>query len=272
MISIVGCGWLGTHIATFLQQNGVRVFGTTTRQEQLGILNDLGITTSLLTVSDKGDVLVDSDDVFLSPILIITLPFRRRFLEPTIYLDQIKGLVNRYCDLNSENKWIIFTSSTSVYSLTNSFVSEDDEIIITSERQRVLYDVERYLLALMDVDVTILRCAGLYGYDRRIAHFLSGKQVANKDAYVNLIHVDDVVGITNTVINQGIKNTTINCVANHHPTKEELYSFHTQKHALPSPVFMDDVGQSNYKIVSNDKVVKDFQYCFKYTNLFTDYD
>ena len=272
MISIVGCGWLGTHNATFLQQHDVCVFGTTTRPEQLAPLNDLGIKASLLTVSDKGDVLQKSDDVFLSPILILTLPFRRRFLDPTIYLDQIKGLVNRYCELNSKKKWIIFTSSTSVYSLTNSIVSEDDEITITSERQRALYDVERYLLALLDVDVTILRCAGLYGYDRRIAHFLSGKQVANKDAYVNLIHVDDVVGIINIVINQGIKNTTINCVANHHPTKEELYSFHTQKHDLPSPVFMDDAGQSNYKIVSNDKVVKDFQYCFKYTNLFTDYD
>ena len=272
MISIVGCGWLGTHIATVLQQHGVRVFGTTTRPEQLANLNDLGIKSSLLTVSDKGDVFQESDDVFLSPILILTLPFRRRFLDPIIYLNQIKGLVNRYCKLNSKKKWIIFTSSTSVYSLTNSIVSEDDEITITSERQRVLYDVERYLLALLDVDVTILRCAGLYGYDRRIAHFLSGKQVANKDAYVNLIHVDDVVGITNAVLNQGIKNTTINCVANHHPTKEELYSFHTQKHDLESPVFIEDAEQRNYKIVSNDKVVKDFQYCFKYTNLFTNYD
>ena len=103
MISIVGCGWLGTHIATVLHQHGVRVFGTTTRSEQLATLNELGIKASLLTVSDKGDVLQESDDVFLSPILILTLPFRRRFLDPIIYLNQIKGLVNRYCKLNSKN-------------------------------------------------------------------------------------------------------------------------------------------------------------------------
>ena len=271
MISIVGCGWLGQHLAKRLLGQEDLVLGSTTRKEQLDLLNSLGVKSSILTVSESGDVSVDSDDIFLSPTLIITLPFRRWFKDPMVYFKQIKALVEYYCDLNTSKKWIIFTSSTSIYSMTNKTVKEDDAINLVSDRQHVLYDVEQYLLSLPNVDATVLRCAGLYGYDRRIAHFLSGKVVSGRDACVNLIHIDDVVGIVDLVLNQCIKNHIINCVTNHHPTKEELYSFHSKKDGLNAPVFQDDGSQAKYKIVSNDRLVNELQYSFQYTNLFSDY-
>jgi len=268
MISIVGCGWLGIHLARYLRSKNSTVYGSTTRQSQCDILRCIGVIPCILTVSDDGEVRCDTPKLFEASILVITLPFRRSFVDPRVYFKQIKGLVDTYLANTSQKKRIIFTSSTSVYSLTNSMVYEDDKIIPSSDRQQVLLDVEAYLLSLKEIDTTILRCAGLYGYDRRIAKFLSNKVVSNKLAPVNLIHVDDVVGIFDLILNRPLDHSIFNCVVNHHPSKETLYNYYTQKECLAPPCFSDEGNQTRYKIVSNERLVEIYNYSFKHPRLF----
>ncbi|MBI60617.1 hypothetical protein CL657_05330 [bacterium] len=268
MISLVGCGWLGLHLARYLSSKDIRLFGSTTRESQRELLRSVGVTPCILTVSDEGAVSYDTSELFAAATLVITLPFRRSFLDPKVYYKQIKGLLDVYTQYNSSKKRLIFTSSTSVYSLTNSMVYEDDDIIPESDRQRVLLDVEHYLLNLNNVDTTILRCAGLYGYDRRIAKFLAGKVVANKRAPVNLIHVDDMVGIFDLILNNSVHHSVFNCVVNHHPSKETLYNYYTKKEGLSPPRFADEDGDTQYKIVNNDRLVKTYHYSFKHPRLF----
>ena len=81
-IGLIGCGWLGRPLAYRLCDNGYSVFGTTTQISNGSTFQEKGIKVVYLKLPCPQNKL----PLFIthSPILIITLPFKRTFQDPSI--------------------------------------------------------------------------------------------------------------------------------------------------------------------------------------------
>ena len=88
-ISLLGCGSLGFPLAIKLLQNGYKVRGSTTTPSKLQQLKQVGISPYLIDVENMIPV-----DFFISDVLVLTLPYKKSFIEPSIYKNQIKTLFN----------------------------------------------------------------------------------------------------------------------------------------------------------------------------------
>lgn len=220
-ISIVGCGWYGSELACSLNEH--TLLGTTRTPEKLDLIRKLGVKPFLLTKDPPNEILQ-------SECIVLNIPPHENQLE----------------DFKSwkwnKKSWIIFISSTSVYNQTDGLLNQEEEWI-----QK---DFTHW---------TILRFAGLIGKHRHPGKILSGRtNIKARLAPVNLIHLDDTVGVTKAVIDQQIKNKIIDVVSDEHETKENFYSEYAQRKSLPMPVF-DQKDVSMGKLVSNEELKKFYQ-------------
>ncbi len=219
IISVLGCGWLGLPLAKYLSKNytikkspdfNIRVFE---------------------------DHISGNLDFFNCDLLIITLPFKRTFENPFIYPHQIRQV------LKHAPKWVIFTSSTSIYPDTLLLATEDISIEPQTQRQQALLETEQLIQS--HGASTILRLAGLYGPGRPIRPYNP-----DMNTPINLIHLDDIILIIEKIIQEKITGL-FNLVSDDHRYRSELHGqFKDQK----------KIG----KIVSNQKLKTELGYQFKY--------
>lgn len=269
-ISILGCGWLGLPLAQYLINAGYRVKGSTRSESEVPTLEGLGIESSLVVLDPeiRGERL---NNFFESDILIINFPPERRDDIVGYHELQMESLIKSVLD--STIKKVLFVSSTSVYPEINGFVTEEESQPPLKPSGQALLKVEELLKSSAKFDTTILRLAGLIGYDRKPGRFLAGKkEVENGQAPVNLIHRDDCICIIYEIIEQNIWNETFNACADLHPTRKDYYINAANKLGLTPPTFIE-TSSFNYKIVSNEKLKKQLNYTYKYPDPFeTDED
>ncbi len=260
-ISILGCGWLGLPLAESLIRAGYKVKGSTRTKEDLNRLEQRGITPSLLELNPElsGD---DPDSFFDSNILIINFPPERRDDIVSYHELQAVSLIERI--KSSPVDRVIFVSSTSVYPDLSREVTEEDTEEPTKASGKALIRFESLLNNSAEFKTTVLRFAGLIGYDRMPGRFLAGKKdVSNGDAPVNLIHRDDCVDIIAKIIEQDIWGETFNACSDVHPTRKDYYERAARKLGLTPPEFIEQDNYS-YKIINSDKMKKRLSYNFKY--------
>lgn len=266
-IGLLGCGWVGTHCAPALLAEGFHVFGSTTRSEHVASLENIGVKPCRLTISQNGLQGDDYAALLSSDVLIVTIPFKRSLTNPFMYKDILQTVLEAYDTHGPEQKHIIFTSSTSVYPLVNHEVNECFPIEPETDRQAALLATESLVLNAPNMNATVLRLAGLYGYSRKIGAFLAGKtELPNPQGVVNLVHVDDVVGVILAVIKQKLWGELINVVAPHHPTREQLYTYAAHQMGLTAPTFSTQLAPE-FKLVSAAKLTQGLNYVFKHPTL-----
>jgi nucleoside-diphosphate-sugar epimerase len=262
-VSILGCGWLGLPLAVELVAAGYEVKGSTTTPEKLEMLSDAGISPFLVQLTGGGHQ-SQLPGFFESDLLIISYPpgvrkggseqFKQGF---EVLLEHIQ---------RSPAKKIIFVSSTSVYPNVNGPVTESMDTEPDSPAGKALTWAENGLLSMENKSVTILRMAGLIGYDRQPARFFAGKSnLKNGDEVINLIHRDDCVGILRKAVDSP-ETGIFNCCSDTHPRKKDFYCDAAAAMGLPQPIFDSD-SEAGYKIVSNDKVKEKLGFKFKYGDL-----
>ncbi|UWX55255.1 NAD(P)-binding domain-containing protein [Maribacter litopenaei] len=74
VIGVLGCGWLGLHLAKNLLEQGFTVKGTTTSKDKMDSLTHLGIDSYLIQISEseiKGNLAAFLDGI---DFLIINIP------------------------------------------------------------------------------------------------------------------------------------------------------------------------------------------------------
>jgi len=260
-ISILGCGWLGLPLAEQLVKSGYRVNGSTRTKEDLSILEGKGINPCLLVLDPeiRGENL---DSFFYSDILIINFPPERRDdiasyheLQAISLIDQIK---------KSSIKKVLFVSSTSVYPDLNREVTENETSPPTKPSGKALLKFETLLNSTTEFETTVLRFAGLIGYERRPGRFLAGKkEVSNGEAPVNLIHRDDCINIIQQIIEKDIWGKTLNACSDVHPKRKDYYTNAASKLGLTPPDFIETKKYS-YKIINTEKLKRVLNYSFKY--------
>lgn len=252
-VSILGCGWLGFPLARTLSLLGYEVKGSTTTSQKLSVLKSSNIIPFQLTCTAEtieGDHVADFFD---TDVLFVNIPFKRDLPDPHAYVGQMQVVLDHA--LRGQTRRILFASSTSIYPMLNQTAREDDVIIPMDERAKALLDAERVFLGQKQLAVTIVRFAGLYGPDREIASFLRTGRVPSREgnAPVNLIHLDDCIGIITTVLKKDLPGEIINACGDAHPMRKDLY-IHAAIAMGIKPPQLGESANPPYKIISNEKV------------------
>lgn len=261
-ISILGAGWLGMPLGESLVKAGYTVNGSTTRTEKMPAISQKGMNAFNLVI-DQDIVGPALDQFFKCDLLFVNIPPGRRdpkVLKNYTYkikliLDQIRIHQIPYC---------IFVSSTSVYKSTNSLITEESPTQPSSDSGKALVICEHLLLNEASCQTTVLRMAGLAGGDRKVGRFLAGKKdLSNGQGKVNLVHLEDCIGVTKAVIQQNQWQEIFNVSADLHPTRQVLYRAQAKKLGLEPPSFLED-SPARYKVVSNEKMKQVLNYSFQW--------
>lgn len=249
-ISILGSGWLGLPLATKLYKQGFDVKASTRHRERFSELETAGTSAFYVDIDQLSDIreFLDSD------ILIINITSKNQ----TGFADLIQKIEK------SPIQNVLFISSTSVYQNLNREVSEDEK---AEDHSSVLWQIEQQFQASQHFQTTILRFSGLIDKRRHPGRFFrNGRSVPQADAPVNLIHLDDCLGIINAILQQQAWGEIFNGCADTHPAKREFYSYARQLMGLSPPEF-DSESDIKYKIISNHKVKKKLNYQFQHPDL-----
>ena len=266
-ISILGCGWLGLPLGKYFSDKGYAVKGSTTKEEKLPILIGNGIEAFRIQLNPQ--VVGKNVDNFLnSETLLINIPPRISHQKVDAHVEQISNLLTYV--MQSSIKNIIYISSTSVYPELNRKVFEEDVITPEQSANPTMIKAEKLLLGLWKesaVNLTILRCGGLMGYDRIPAKYFSGlKGLTTGDIQVNYVHRDDVIKIIETIIENSIWNETFNIVSPIHPTRKEIYAKNCEELGYDMPEFITPSEPQPFKIISPKKWLECSKYEFIYHN------
>ena len=249
-IAVVGCGWLGFPLAKSFVDKGHIVYGSTTHVSKISLLSEANINPVIwsLDVPLKELSFLEGID-----ILVLNIPPSKTKDDQITYSDALKYF-GAYLN---ENTNVLFVSTTGVY---------PDEIGIADisipyekmdqSKETVLAEIK--LSEVLKNRLTILRLAGLIGPNRHPITTLSKKGiVSNGDAPINLIHLDDVIGIIHNIIEEGYWGKIINGCYPEHPTKKEYYTRAANHYDLSIPQFID--GGGDLKKVEHSSLL-DYQY------------
>lgn len=262
-ISILGCGWLGLPLGQTLAEAGYTVKGSTTTPDKLPLLTEAGITPFLIKAGDQleGDNL---HDFFQTDLLFVNVPPGGR-RDPDVeeaYPRKVKAIVEMA--MRMEVPELVFVSSTGVYGNENTTLDESAEADPSTASGRALVVIERYLQLLRAPRSTVLRMGGLVGGNRKPGRFLAGKKdIPNGEAPVNLVHLDDCIGLIRALLEQNAFGHTLNVVADEHPTRAAFYTAQAEKERLEPPTFEGN-KELSYKIISNKRVKSLLGYTFRY--------
>jgi nucleoside-diphosphate-sugar epimerase len=250
-ISILGSGWLSVPLAQRLVQLGHDVRMSTRNVDKQAALTAQNLETYLVDI-DSDDAL--PADFIDSDILIIAITSKNSA--------GYQQLINRLA--GSKVKHVLFISSSSVYQNLNREVSEDEGV---EDHSRPLYQIEQQFRDCPDFTTTVLRFSGLVGPARHPGRFFrGGKTVKQPDAPINLIHLDDCIGLIECIIQQSAWGEVFNGCSDTHPVKREFYPQVADAIGMPCPEF--SAAQSlSYKIVGNDKIKQKLGYQLRHPDL-----
>jgi nucleoside-diphosphate-sugar epimerase len=256
-VSIIGCGWLGLPLAKLLVNSGWRVLGSTTSEEKLALLGNVGIEPYLLELPDGN---ITKSPLFQSDTYVINIPPGRR--KPGItenYPKAIKAILSSIDRSKAQN--LLFVSSTSVYPENAEFINEEMEEQPATESGLAILEAERFVKQL-GVPWTILRFGGLAGPGRHPGRFFAGKSgLTQGDQAVNFLHLEDAMGILKFFIENPSIGKIYNTVSPLHPSKSEFYPSMARNLGLPEPVF-EIAHHCPRREISSEKLIHDTGYQF----------
>lgn len=256
-ISILGCGWYGHALAKALITAGHTVKGSTTSPQKLDALASEGIEPYPVNFSPGNE---HYDDAFFAcDILFICIPPKSRGGEGPEFIDKIQGIIKAI--KKHGIKKVVFISSTSVYADVNAEVDELSDPQPNTEAGRILWQAEDLLRAETKFQTTIIRFGGLIGPGRDPGRFFAGKKdIANGNAPVNLIHLDDCIGLSMTIIDRQAFGYLFNGCSPDHPSRAIFYTVAAIRSGLEAPEFIDELKE--WKVVKsiNVEVVLGYQY------------
>jgi len=253
----LGCGWLGFPLARVLVAKGWQVKGSTTTPGKLQLLQNAGVDSFLVQLQN-GEKQPDPG-FFDSDVLLINVPPSRKTAQNG-YLDKMKILLS--CIRSSPVGKVVFVSSTSVYGDVCMEVTEADE----PDKQSELRQAEMLFLSAKNLQTSVIRFGGLFGPNRNPGRFFRDKNsIPNGLAPVNLIHLQDCLGLIEAALNQPEFQGVFNAVAPSHPAKKDFYSKAILKSGLAASDFAEE--KTSWKIINPEKIMADLNYQFHYPDL-----
>lgn len=259
-VSIIGCGWLGMPLAFELQSRDFTVHGTVRSYSKTEGFNDSGINFYQLDLSL--DIIPEPKAAFWqADVFILTIPPT----EPANYCVAISKVIS-VIEKQQRRTQLIYTSSTGVYGKGKGLTDETAPLNPDRPGAAAVVECEKLLLAKKDIfDVCILRLAGLAGPGRAPGRFFAGKKnLGSGSSAVNLVHLDDCIGIIVRLIDKEIKNGIYNVCADLHPEHREFYPAQAIKLGLVPPEYGADSPDADLKIIDNRLLKNVLDYVYFY--------
>lgn len=253
-------------LANHWASQGMRVNGTTTRIEKMAQLTASGIQAFQLKLEELNPE--EPSPFFNAPILVLCVP-------PGPLSATYPGLMRKVAQAARLQgcQRVIFTSSTGVYGSISGTITEDQQPVLDNVQAQNMYQTETNLKEELGNDLCILRLAGLAGPGRHPGRWLAGKQaLPNGQQVVNLVHLQDVIGVIDAVIKQDAWGQCFNVCADVHPTRQDFYSSAAASLKLVRPIFStEDSKGAKGRTISNSRVKSVLGYTFQYPDpeLFT---
>ncbi len=200
--AILGCGYVGSALADYWQEQGHFVTGTTTSSERVASLSKIASKTVLMKGNDLTAVhsLLEGQDTLVVSVAPTGFQEVDESAYETTYLTTAKNLVTALSQA-ANVKQVIYLSSCSVYGdRQGEWVDETSPIQPSEHKSQVIYDAEKIILQAANEHqkVCVLRLGGIYGPERELVSMfggLAGMTMPGKgDRFINWIHRDDIIG------------------------------------------------------------------------------
>lgn len=266
-VSILGCGWLGLHLAKRLIQDDIssQIKGSTTSESRVSVLESARVEAYVLPLTpgftETPEIV---SNFFDCDTLVVSIPPQIGRNGSEFYVDQVQEIVKAI--KSSPVQEVLFISSTGVYPDLNRVVSEEDTISLEQSPAPHMVEAENLILSLRPtVTVSILRHAGLLGYNRIPGKYVQGlKNMTTGSIPVNYIHPDDAAQIMAQIIRTGVPNEIFNIVAPLHPMRSEVYDSTCKQFNWEAPTYSEPETTPGFKIISGEKLKSFYDHDFKY--------
>jgi nucleoside-diphosphate-sugar epimerase len=271
-VLIIGCGYVGLPLGRELVRQGHQVFGLRRSPHSDGTRE----AASIVPVS--GDVSNPEDMARLpAPFdwIVNTVSSSKGGVEDyrRVYLEGTRVVLERF-RADPPRKYV-YTSSTGVYEQNDrSIVKESSPAEPASEAGKILLETEKLLLEARNFPAVILRVAGIYGPGRgyHFQQFLRGEASipGRGERFLNMIHVDDVVGAIIAALNNGRPGEIYNASDDEPVPQIHFFRWLSETLGLPMPPFVaeSEIATSKRaatnKRVLNRKLKVELGYSFKY--------
>ncbi|MBK1441976.1 GDP-L-fucose synthase [Parapedobacter sp. ISTM3] len=254
-VLIIGCGWVGTYVATHLVNGGHQVWATCTSEDKAARLVQLGLKAHVANFDIENKVAGIREAVF--DVVIISVPIthkdtmevvERRFFRLRVFLET-----------HSFGQSMFF-GSVGIYPKVDARIAEDTFAAEELEPKLLLGES---MLRLAFPDLNILRLGGLFGQERVMAKYFVGKVCEIGYQTANFVHVEDVYGIIRAMMAARSQGKTYNVVCPEHPLKKDVIDVSATKYGYGLPAAFSEADKTA-KMVLPDRLVADLGYRFVY--------
>jgi len=265
-VFIFGCGYVGTALAEYLIEQGVRVGALTRNREKAARLRELGVAEVIEAELDSSTWHAQVRGQYEAVVNCVSSAgggldgYRKSYVDGQCsILEWAKSQTIRT---------YVYTSSTSVYPQDGGVtVDESADTSAAPPTGQVLLRSEAMLADAEQMDRWfVLRLAGIYGQGR---HFLlnqlreaNGEIPGSGEYAMNMIHLEDIVSAISAALSGEAASGIYNIVDDAPVTKSEVLTWLAEGMGLPVPAFNPDKvserlkrrgGRMPHRYVSNAK-------------------
>jgi nucleoside-diphosphate-sugar epimerase len=265
-VFIFGCGYVGTALAEYLIEQGVRVGALTRNVEKAARLRELGPVEVIEAELDSSTWHAQVRGQYEAVVNCVSSAgggldgYRKSYVDGQCsILEWAKSQTIRT---------YVYTSSTSVYPQDGGVtVDESADTSAAPPTGQVLLQSEAMLADAEQMDRWfVLRLAGIYGQGR---HFLlnqlreaNGEIPGSGEYAMNMIHLEDIVSAISAALSGEAASGIYNIVDDAPVTKSEVLTWLAEGMGLPVPAFNPDKvserlkrrgGRMPHRYVSNAK-------------------
>lgn len=241
-LGIIGCGWLGNHIAERLSDR-YEIFATTTTESKTEEFQSKGYHPTLVSFPDELNPEMKEWGVASQlDAVIIGIPFSGiRGMQ--VSMKERQDNVLKF--LGDYKGQLFLMSSTGVYPQTEKEFTEDDQPAENVESESFITN--------KFPNANVLRLAGLMGGQRLLKNY----NITGLDQLVNHVHYADICSVFEKMLENHSQSKVYNVVAPIHPNKEEVIN--AQKD-LP----YSGERTENGRLISPAKLISELDFEFQY--------
>jgi nucleoside-diphosphate-sugar epimerase len=257
-IAIIGCGYIGSEVASIWSKRGVHVTATTRNPEKLD---------ALAKVAQKGVLIKGNDEAELAPLIAandtLLISISANSIDQYESAYQHTAQIFRHLAIEMDMpRRLIYTSTTSIYGdYHGRWVDEESDLLAKTEQGKILIEAENTYLSLAELGwhVCIFRLAEIYGPGRELSKRLKQLQghalPGTGEQYTNMIHKADCAAAIDYALRHHLEGV-FNLADDDHPTRKELYEAIAKKFNYPLPQWDPKLSSlhSGNKRVSNHKI------------------
>ena len=206
---IIGFGWLGKALAQELKNDQVKLWASSSDAVKLLEMKTNGICGISLIKTNQVLSYKELPNEHFDKVIITLPPFDG-------VLESLKNILQ-----NLSFSQLVFTSSTGVYTDTDSLMDELSPVNDAS----LVFQMEECIRSYTTSTYQVLRLAGHIGPNRHpVRYFLRHRRdISNGQAPVNLIQQKDIIAAIRVVLQDVKQDSVYNVCWPEHPTKEDYY-------------------------------------------------